>query len=1781
MKKVLFTILLCITCTHALWAWEGKGTASDPWLIQNLDDWITFCEQCKTHSYFGIYFKLTTDLDVGDHIVGAEDKQNGCCFDGGGHKITVKAETEDENTESRGLFYYKDGGWIKNLSVEGSIKGSGYVGGLIGTVASTSAVLIENCHINMTVSVNAHGHIVEKPWYQPNEVTLKAGLVVGECFSHDLTIRGCLVEGKLNRGFTYEGIFVGHWVGSMVPNVRIEDCLAINIISGVIDYSEYHDHFMLIGSTTTNNRSSNMINSYCTATDAYEQKLEPTNQYAPCSVESSNNKVGLNFGEVKATYNVAGITSYTWNTGEGTVQNGLFFRGKHYLNPYSDHYVQLVSPGRNIRFVQTELDGTEFTKVGGNNYRIKIVQHNDQEFIITQTFARLLTGQGTEASPYVISDYYDWESFAASVNDGNDYSGKTLRLEADVSGISLMVGTREKPFRGTFLGNGHTLQLDIDEQTDLAAPFRSIDGATIQDLTITGTVGTTARQAAMLVGSASGDNTIESCTVSGVLNSSYDGEAGHGGIVARIDNGTTTIRNTIFSGKMIGETTSGVGGFAGWINASKNTLLKIENSLFAPSEISMSATGSGTFARNSNPDKGLDCRYDAYFLQQFGTKQGYKLYDLADQNIPDDMVCKRVTALDCNTYWAEAQLEVKQLKQRYFTNGGESLYLGEAVWVNNEMLTPYEDYTVVDRPSQIGDYTLRLQFDGNYRGLVTTNYTFKVMAPISGEGTAKNPFIISNEEEWKTFVYNINVDQNNHYYGDYVRLTGDITTSEMVGIDETNSFQGIFDGQGHTITFNYDATTDICAPFRYTKSATIKNLQVDGTITTNKPYASGLVGCSYGDLNVKACRVKVHIHSLVEEDDDAEAHGYHGGLLAMIADGNAVFTDCMFDGLMTTFDNATENAQTDRCGGFVGDPGAGVVTLQNCYFNMASDPRTHNMGDGTFTRQGEASSEHTIDNCYYTRAFGEAQGTQTYKTGDELRTLLGDGWWNYRGEVLPIMHAFTLEGQGTKQSPYVISDYYDWTVFVRSLEENHSYAGEFVQLTGNVNIGGLMAADTCPFCGTFLGNGKTLTLQLGTADTPIAEDYVAPFRNTYYATFKDLHVNGTINQSADNKYAAAIVAHAEDNTIIEGCWFDGSILGCGSNSGGFVAQVNKISYGVKLKNCLFNPSQVPADATNSSTLVEATAVSAGNATTDDKCYYTKAFGTAQGQQVVATVEGEQQAQAVTAADGKTYYLAATVSLPYVVWCEGNHTLYFLLSTNMEMETGDTYDGQPVTKSWKGNSVVQTTKNIPWNETDVSTVCTRVVFDESYASQRPTVTESWFKNFKKLETIEGLEHLNTSEVKNTTSMFESCESLTSIDVSHFNTAKVEYMGKMFSYCSALRQVDVSGFDTSNARYMFGMFSNCFALEKLDVSHFDTHNVVSMAQMFETCRSLQELDVSNFSTSKVTSMQEMFAWCSGLKELDLSSFDTGNTTDMSFMFAADQLETIYVGEKWNTDKVTSHMNMFNDCTKLVGGAGTTFSSGNKDKAYAHVDGGADNPGYLTASINIADKADNSDLLQQYDGNKAAVTLQDRTLFKNGSWNTLCLPFNAELADSPLAGDGVELKTLASATFDNGTLSLRFVDASSIEAGVPYVIRWKNTGEHIVNPRFLHATITAQAHPVTTEALTLVGTFSPVVLTANDDTKLLVGEGNRIYHPTFDVPIYSCHAYIQLKDGITAGSISNIIIDWGDNTTGIEHIANGSSVQESGHDSWFTLDGRQLNQKPHKKGVYIRNGQKVVVK
>ena len=153
--------------------------------------------------------------------------------------------------------------------------------------------------------------------------------------------------------------------------------------------------------------------------------------------------------------------------------------------------------------------------------------------------------------------------------------------------------------------------------------------------------------------------------------------------------------------------------------------------------------------------------------------------------------------------------------------------------------------------------------------------------------------------------------------------------------------------------------------------------------------------------------------------------------------------------------------------------------------------------------------------------------------------------------------------------------------------------------------------------------------------------------------------------------------------------------------------------------------------------------------------------------------------------------------------------------------------------------------------------TRVVFDVSFRDFRPTTTARWFYNYRELEQIEGVEYLNTSEVKDMEGMFYVCSALTSLDVSHFNTQNVTDMSRMFFDCSDLTSLDVSHFNTKNVTNMSEMFSRCSDLTSLDVKNFNTQNVTNMGRMFAKCSGLTSLDVKNFNTQNVTNMAAMFS------------------------------------------------------------------------------------------------------------------------------------------------------------------------------------------------------------------------------------------------------------------------------------------------------------------------------------
>ena len=185
----------------------------------------------------------------------------------------------------------------------------------------------------------------------------------------------------------------------------------------------------------------------------------------------------------------------------------------------------------------------------------------------------------------------------------------------------------------------------------------------------------------------------------------------------------------------------------------------------------------------------------------------------------------------------------------------------------------------------------------------------------------------------------------------------------------------------------------------------------------------------------------------------------------------------------------------------------------------------------------------------------------------------------------------------------------------------------------------------------------------------------------------------------------------------------------------------------------------------------------------------------------------------------------------------------------------------------------------------------IVFDESFKTYAPTSLAQFFSGSSTLETISGLEYLNTEKVTDMSSMFEGCHRLSSLDLSKFNTANVTNMSSMFTGCHRLSSLDLSKFNTEKVTNMSYMFCYCQNLSKLDVSNFNTEKLLTMYGMFQNCKNLTSLDLSNFNTKSVKEMAQMFYGCS-------------------------TLQNIYVSENFVTGQVYAGYSMFYGCTNLKG-------------------------------------------------------------------------------------------------------------------------------------------------------------------------------------------------------------------------------------------------------------------------
>ena len=469
----------------------------------------------------------------------------------------------------------------------------------------------------------------------------------------------------------------------------------------------------------------------------------------------------------------------------------------------------------------------------------------------------------------------------------------------------------------------------------------------------------------------------------------------------------------------------------------------------------------------------------------------------------------------------------------------------------------------------------------------------------------------------------------------------------------------------------------------------------------------------------------------------------------------------------------------------------------------------------------------------------------------------------------------------------------------------------------------------------------------------------------------------------------------------------------------------------------------------------------------------------------------------------------------------------------------------------------------------------IVFEESFKTYAPTSLKEFFYNCTSLETISGLEYLNTANITDMSSMFWNCSNLKSLDFTKFDTKNVSSMYFMFYGCSNLTSLNLTNFNTKNVKNMNGMFGDCTHLTSLDITNFNTAKVTNMGNMFLGCSNLTSLDLTNFNTAKVTDMHGMFKGCSALTSLDLTNFNTAEVRDMNRMFnmldeSSTALTTIYVSDNFVTTNVRDGENMFKNCTKLKGFQ--KYFLLYTDHQYANY-----TTGYFTKLVgkNGEEKigatgetltAENLTLngdkdFVAYEPFAAKDASYSRKMNAGTTWGTLCLPFGIDQSQE------TECKFYCLTGIDNDCITLESYEGAEIPAGTPVLFKM-NEGEQTLSISGQDASIVTEPKAGTNTDVNLVGSFTKIGGKDNQgltDTDYIIGkdkfwlvselkkDGN-----SKGVGIKPMRAYIHPATASQARA-AMLSIGKGDGTTAIDNL---NAISNDANAEYYDANGRRTN-------------------
>ena len=224
-----------------------------------------------------------------------------------------------------------------------------------------------------------------------------------------------------------------------------------------------------------------------------------------------------------------------------------------------------------------------------------------------------------------IASAADWASFATRVNGGASALCAEMTADVSLGNDAPRAGTDTHRWSGTFDGGGHTLTVDWtfagDSSSSPAAPFAVVDGCSIHDLRVAGSIVTDGTRASGFVGHAriNGNVTIERCVSSVAITCTIADDATSAGFVGCTDYGrtyTVSFTDCLFDGSLLGQNAKCFGGFVGMKFA--DATVRLSNCVFDPAAVEVLDDDSFTFVRKGGTDGYSTC----YYTRTLGAVQG-------------------------------------------------------------------------------------------------------------------------------------------------------------------------------------------------------------------------------------------------------------------------------------------------------------------------------------------------------------------------------------------------------------------------------------------------------------------------------------------------------------------------------------------------------------------------------------------------------------------------------------------------------------------------------------------------------------------------------------------------------------------------------------------------------------------------------------------------------------------------------------------------------------------------------------------------------------------------------------------------------------------------------------------------------------------------------------------------------------------------------------------------------------------------------------------------------